>query len=1558
MAIIYYPNGTQIVEKLTESGSQVVEVLNVPPINAIFYFDTSASLTSASIEIPSSSFAVTASFAVSASWAPNTGGGNSTSASWSSASLSSSYAANSDTASTAVSSSYSQNATIALIAEVALLSDTASISVFSDYTISSSWASSSISSSFAQSASWAPFIDSPYASSASFASSSISSSFSQQSLNAINAVNATNANDILVTANSSNVNYDVLLTQGAGSTNPLYIDSDHFIQYNPGTDTLTVPYTTTTASNASSASNAINASTSSQIFTSSSLVNGPHYLVFIDTASRPSHMPRADGNGLLTYNPFTSVLNVPYITASIFGTASNAVSSSYTPSVSIANNSISSSYLTPGASFYFVSGSNGVAPSFIIPYDYSIGPNYLPTPNIEGKMFYDGYYHDWAHWMWYDTSSVDSTQWRIHLGKEVTVPIHNPYSVPLTRLSVVYLSGSTGGGAFGAFTADAYLAIADGTGQHFNAMGVVRSTIGSGSYGYALMRGAMNRTDTTLYGAAIGQPLYLSTTTPGGLTPVEPGQPNEVVQIGYISQLATEGSFICDIKTYPPPPNAYAGPTSNIVITNNNDGTVTVSTGSVNLFSNPQGIGLVTAYPLAQTTFTLNTGSNIDNYIVAQQSGSSTTAYYQLLTNRSSIDNITIVPIVAVNARYEGPGQWDLHEFNFGPYGLALANKENYKDAILNATQRQAGLVLFTTGSGTDFGITAGAAWYGVDLAVQGAFQSSNTASCDTYHYISSDSNQSWSFTNTIGYDNGYYNDPVSGSIPLTANSWSVNFVYRIITTNNETDVAIVLSSQQFDNELDAANNAQTPANLPTLISDFGLLVGGIVVQSGSTTPTIKSAYATNFVPAVVTQHNSLVGLQGGTGGQYYHLTSAEYTGTGTGAFVRQTGATITASGSLFGTSSWSNQSISSSFAQSTISASYAPFSDNPNATSASWASQSFSAVSASFASQSLSSSWSPVPVSASWSSASISSSFAQQTISASYAFTASYETNAIFSSSFASQSLTAISASFASSSISASYAPQVTAVASSSWSSASLSASFAQQTISASFSQQTISASFAPQVTAVASSSWASSSYFSNSASFASASISASYAPVQPSYSASAAMAIYSASLTSISSSWASSSYFSNSASFASQSLSSSFAQQTISSSFSQQTISASYAPTLTSFSASVSNAIYSASLTATSASWASQSLSASFAQQTISASFAPQVTAVVSSSFASQSLSSSYAVSASNAISASWAPSSGGSGTTLFTASTYQITASWATNVVNGASFNGTSSIFGTASWAQNAVSASYAPSTPSAFATSASWASSSLSASSVSVNSSSANVNYPILFTLSSGSQPALIDSGVSITYNPSIDTLTVPNISGSLYGTASVATFVSTSIDNGGVIFYPMLASSSVGNTGIFIDTVDMIYNQVTATTWLTQVSASGITASAVTASILHSGMSGSINFNDNNGSTPIPTGSKGTFVVGNNMLLSSYTLYCNTSGSIAVEILRSNYNTYPTFSSITNGNYVQVVSQSLTQSAIVGWSSSLFTGDILNFVVTSSNLAISNISLILQGIKYV
>jgi len=44
-----------------------------------------------------------------------------------------------------------------------------------------------------------------------------------------------------------------------------------------------------------------------------------------------------------------------------------------------------------------------------------------------------------------------------------------------------------------------------------------------------------------------------------------------------------------------------------------------------------------------------------------------------------------------------------------------------------------------------------------------------------------------------------------------------------------------------------------------------------------------------------VTSHNLLNGLQGGAGNEYYHLTNAEYTGTGTGTFVRQNNPTLVA---------------------------------------------------------------------------------------------------------------------------------------------------------------------------------------------------------------------------------------------------------------------------------------------------------------------------------------------------------------------------------------------------------------------------------------------------------------------------------------------------------------------------------------------------------------------------------------------------------------------------------------------------------------------------------------
>lgn len=48
-----------------------------------------------------------------------------------------------------------------------------------------------------------------------------------------------------------------------------------------------------------------------------------------------------------------------------------------------------------------------------------------------------------------------------------------------------------------------------------------------------------------------------------------------------------------------------------------------------------------------------------------------------------------------------------------------------------------------------------------------------------------------------------------------------------------------------------------------------------------------------NLTDLATRTHNSLQTIQGGTSGEYYHATSSEYTGTGTGVLVRKTSPTL-----------------------------------------------------------------------------------------------------------------------------------------------------------------------------------------------------------------------------------------------------------------------------------------------------------------------------------------------------------------------------------------------------------------------------------------------------------------------------------------------------------------------------------------------------------------------------------------------------------------------------------------------------------------------------------------
>jgi len=82
--------------------------------------------------------------------------------------------------------------------------------------------------------------------------------------------------------------------------------------------------------------------------------------------------------------------------------------------------------------------------------------------------------------------------------------------------------------------------------------------------------------------------------------------------------------------------------------------------------------------------------------------------------------------------------------------------------------------------------------------------------------------------------------------------------------------------------------------------------------------------------------HNSLTGLQGGTTGQYYHLSQADYVGTGSGVFVRSNSPVLSGSTTISGplTLGSTLSGVSASFTGS-LSADSGTFTDAINGTSA-----------------------------------------------------------------------------------------------------------------------------------------------------------------------------------------------------------------------------------------------------------------------------------------------------------------------------------------------------------------------------------------------------------------------------------------------------------------------------------------------------------------------------------------------------------------------------------------------------------------------------------------------
>jgi hypothetical protein len=303
---------------------------------------------------------------------------------------------------------------------------------------------------------------------------------------------------------------------------------------------------------------------------------------------------------------------------------------------------------------------------------------------------------------------------------------------------------------------------------------------------------------------------------------------------------------------------------------------VHVGTGSVCLCTNSDGTGILSVYALQSASFAMTASLYDAMYVLVTYNNGS--PIYTFNTNKDSVDGIQTTQVFTVFNGVDGA----LSYTDWDSPAISLPNKQLLRTQALEEIKRETGLVLGQSSS-MYVTITSGSVWKGI---VRTSIPQFNSATGRMILFSHSASVFSGSIQST--YINTVYDDGTN-LVPLSNNYYVVNWVYR--STENRNSAAIQLGTQY--RVLADAVASQPPA-VPGETGEVIFLVGRAIFQQGtSQSVQIDSAFNQTFSPAGITDHNNLNNIQGGSSGNYYHLTSAEYGNTASGSFLRQSGSVM-----------------------------------------------------------------------------------------------------------------------------------------------------------------------------------------------------------------------------------------------------------------------------------------------------------------------------------------------------------------------------------------------------------------------------------------------------------------------------------------------------------------------------------------------------------------------------------------------------------------------------------------------------------------------------------------
>jgi hypothetical protein len=248
------------------------------------------------------------------------------------------------------------------------------------------------------------------------------------------------------------------------------------------------------------------------------------------------------------------------------------------------------------------------------------------------------------------------------------------------------------------------------------------------------------------------------------------------------------------------------------------------------LYSETDFSGYFGEYSISSSNFTLATGVN---YIGIDFNGG--TPIWQLYSNDSYFNYSSIIPVIAVFS-FSG----SVYILPIGQTGYGLPEK------LIEVQNKRKPFDIIT-----DFTLTTDTNYIELgDLTVNNGVQDIDCLAIDTelvdndmYLYYR-DGSSVWQTTKVTQINNTQYQSSGSGLQSLGAGEFVINNIYRVI--DSEKLLLFYTLTDKFANITDALNS-ELATDLPDEVKKTAVLVGRIIVEKDSTTPTVTKVQKVNF---------------------------------------------------------------------------------------------------------------------------------------------------------------------------------------------------------------------------------------------------------------------------------------------------------------------------------------------------------------------------------------------------------------------------------------------------------------------------------------------------------------------------------------------------------------------------------------------------------------------------------------------------------------------------------------------------------------------------------------